>query len=996
MYCFAKGSSIGKSKAPRDPKEVIRLWIDYEIILMKLMGSFINQLKQIERIARFERPTKQILEALRNIFEDKQKERHFYINLKKVSWLKPLYKGGFFSPEYVLEDSLWNQAEYLEFISLEIKKSNLVEKNSEILIKIIYEICHYSNNVKKLENFRIWYFLLDILTNLPKDYVTDKIIDYLPSFFDTKYENNLQSESIFKFIYSFFDDKKAAIRNKTKIEKLVKLVFKISDNEKFKDHSTYETGKYFPVIRAYRLKRACENQIFYSAIPLYCSNEIIYHIASNLMQHLKAQYISEFWIKSIFHIKEVDKHSYSIETIYSIFLKNTCVELAKLNPSRLVEIIETFLSEKFNHKHFIKLSFFLLAKTWKHSKSIFFDLLKNNDERMVFSTTFWADDLYFLLEEVADNLNKNETKIIKQIIDNGSQNEKYYDKAKYLYDYKLLWYSALMTNPSFEMGYKKLSKKLDKTKKQVRPSVERNVTFGSKSPLSKKEIKNLSIKELVETLKIYDPERGFREPSVEGFASRLNESIKETPELFYDNYKLFLNVPYRHISEIYSALSDTWNKSVLIKWKNCLNFILAYINQPAFGKESLQLKNSSYKYDHLSVIRSFCRLLTSGTRSDEKAFSAELLPLAETIIFTFLNNYITTELPNSENGKLGSAMFAINSTTGVIIGALFDLSLRKARLLKKTGNKEKRWSDKEKLAYEDLIGNKVQEFYMYLGWHRNQFYYLDYDWTNKQLEAIPRKDNQTIKSYFGGHLITYPNSEVDYKIFKSIYLKAIKENWQVVDSTMGQNPLEIHATVFYIFDYEDLRKGEIITQILNQSDLKKTRSIIHSLSFKYDKYLEDLNIEDKVLFKSKIFKIWNYTLKKLEEIEEIEAKDMPTLFYLIKYIDELNNETHSLIMKTSKFARHGRDFDELIKNLNRLKLKSNVVQSSIYACEIFMESIFRDFYYASIMQKEIIEFVEFMYTKENTKLISYSNKICNEFAKNGQYFLRDLYEKYNS
>nr|WP_297912560.1 hypothetical protein [uncultured Allomuricauda sp.] len=100
-------------------------------------------------------------------------------------------------------------------------------------------------------------------------------------------------------------------------------------------------------------------------------------------------------------------------------------------------------------------------------------------------------------------------------------------------------------------------------------------------------------------------------------------------------------------------------------------------------------------------------------------------------------------------------------------------------------------------------------------------------------------------------------------------------------------------------------------------------------------------------------------------------------------------------MKTSKFARQGRDLDELIKNLNRLKLRGDVLQSSIYACELFMESIFQDFYYASIMQKEIIEFTEYMYQQNNKKLYNYSNRICNEFAKNGQYFLRDLYEKYN-
>jgi len=157
----------------------------------------------------------------------------------------------------------------------------------------------------------------------------------------------------------------------------VKLVFEISDNDVFRDRATHETGKYFPVIRAYRLKQACANPIFYSSISRYCTNETIYFIADNLRTYLEAQYISEFWIKSIFHIDEVAKHSYTIETIFSMFLKNTCVEIAKQSKSRINEIITTFLNVTYKNKLFTKLSLFLFAKTWKDTKLIFFDLIKN-------------------------------------------------------------------------------------------------------------------------------------------------------------------------------------------------------------------------------------------------------------------------------------------------------------------------------------------------------------------------------------------------------------------------------------------------------------------------------------------------------------------------------------------------------------------------------------------------------------------------------------------
>ncbi len=804
----------GATKAPRNPTEVIQLWKEYEAILLKLVGSFINQLNRIERIAKFEEPTNQILEALKNMFSDKQKERHFYINLKKVSWLKPLYNKGFFSPEYILDDLLWNQAEYLEFISKEIKDGAVEEQYSKLLIKIIEEINQYSCNIRKLENYRIWYFLIDIMTNLPKKFITDSIIDDLPKYFYTRYENNLQSEAIFKFIYSFFEEEKVALDNKQKIEKLIELIFRISDQEVFQDRSTYETGKYFPVIRAYRLTQACQNPILYTSIPLYCSNRIIFYIADNLLTYLKASYISGFWIKSLFDLDKTEKQSYSIEVIYTIFLQNTCVEIAKLDDQRIKEIIQSFLSKRYKHKHFIKLSFFLFAKTWNISRSLFFELIRNQDERKVFSETFWADDLYFMLEEIAIHLNKKEAHILREIIDNGSQNDKYYNKEKYLDEYKLLWLSSLNASPYFKNDFEELSERLNKTKQSVTPKLERNITIGSISPISKKDMINLPTAQLIKTLKEFDPKRGFREPCVEGLARALQDAIKENPNLFSENYTKFLKVPYHHISEIYSGLSETWKNEVQIDWKSCIRLVDEYTVQSVFGSNKLELQNTSYKFDHFSVIRSFCRLLSAGMRDDRKSFDLKLLPLAEKIIFRFITNYISNELPDSQLGKLGSAMYVINSTTGVIIGTLIDYSLRKARLSNIKGQKETRWADKERAAYEKLIEYNIQEFYMYLGWHRNQFYFLDFTWTERQLESIPDLQEQTIKSYFGGHLLTYPSSEFEYKTFKKIYSLAIKQNWKIEDSTMGENPVEVHATIFYIFDFEDLKEGDIITQIL--------------------------------------------------------------------------------------------------------------------------------------------------------------------------------------
>ncbi len=984
----------GGYKTSRNAEEISSLWSRYEDILLKLLGDFIKQIKQLERIIKYENPSEEILFTLKNILLDNQKEHYFFKNLIKDSWFIALYENGFFSPETIKDESYWNQSEYLEFLAIEINKGKIEEGLSILLVEIVEDIGTYSINIQPIKNYRIWYTLLVILTNLPKKYVNDIIINQLPIYFTIEPQNVLTSNEIFNFINTYFENEEVSKHNKSRIEKIIKLVFEVSNDQRFRDTSTYETGNHYPIIRAYRLREACENDTFYSGIANYCSNEVIFHIANKLLISLKSEF--DGIINSIFYPNELQSHSYSVKSIYTTFLKNVCVKISDESPERIQEVIHSFLSQKYSHRHFIKLSLFLFAKTWENTKEIFFQLIENEDERKLFSSNYWGDDLYFLIEEIAEKLNEDEAMIFKDIIERGSQDEHYYNKKEYFDNFRLLWYSALSENIFFKKPYNQLSKKLKLTKKQVRPKIESGIIFGSTSPISSKKIKSLPIDELISYLKEFDPERSFRNPSVDGLADNLGIVIKEKPEIFYLNHLQFLKVPYKHISTIFYSLSDAHKTGILIDWKNTLDFIYQYISQSEFSTDKLQFKNDPYDYDYSSTIISFCRLMSQGMRNDDIAFPEEFLPMAEKNIFLLLEKYISNKLDDKHVGKLGSAMQVVNSRTGVIIGCLLDYSLRKGRLKKQLlEDKTPIWSLEEKSAFDKLINNNIQEVLVLLGWHINNFYFLDFEWTKKQLKSIPQKNDQSIMSFFGGHLLNYPTSIFEYNTLKDIYKKHILSNWQIVDSSMGNTPLETHILIFYIYNYENLNEGELLTLLLNKKEINSIKSIVHSLSFKFSSYRDGLITEEKIKFKDKILKLWRYILKLLDTMEGIESKDFPSLIYLIKYIDQLNEESTQLILKSSSYARHGRDLDELIKNLNRLKIIGNVRQNCIYACEIFIDSFFKDFYYASIMQKEILEFVEFLYLQNDLLLSEKSNKICNEFAKNGQYFLRDLYEKYN-
>lgn len=90
----------GAYKDSRNSNEVVRLWKDFEIVLFKLIGEYINQIKIIDRVIK-KAPEKNIIATVYNITKDENNKRHFYNSLKNIEWLMPLYQNSFFDPKSI-------------------------------------------------------------------------------------------------------------------------------------------------------------------------------------------------------------------------------------------------------------------------------------------------------------------------------------------------------------------------------------------------------------------------------------------------------------------------------------------------------------------------------------------------------------------------------------------------------------------------------------------------------------------------------------------------------------------------------------------------------------------------------------------------------------------------------------------------------------------------------------------------------------------------------
>lgn len=109
----------------------------------------------------------------------------------------------------------------------------------------------------------------------------------------------------------------------------------------------------------------------------------------------------------------------------------------------------------------------------------------------------------------------------------------------------------------------------------------------------------------------------------------------------------------------------------------------------------------------------------------------------------------------------------------------------------------------------------------------------------------------------------------------------------------------------------------------------------------------------------------------------------------------MDEKTTSLFLRSSPFTSRRLSVEIIIKALNKLKNTGDRERSLEYSSQIFEKLALKETYYASVLTNEINEFVEDLYKDGREELKSRANHICNEFAKHGQYELRELYEKYN-
>lgn len=687
-------------------------------------------------------------------------------------------------------------------------------------------------------------------------------------------------------------------------------------------------------------------------------------------------------------IHEDSKHYYQEKLSYSLlyFLKDVLIQKGKYNPKELQEIIKAFLGSQFKLPVFRRLAFYLISENWASQNDLFWKVIEHDDAHGYFSMHGVWRDLYFLLKNNVKKFSENQKKLIDGIVEGIPKDE---SEKQYAEHRKLKWYSALSKDEYFAGNYQRLSEKLHRTREYYEKSDVISVRSGSISPYKDEELLTMENEEIVERILSFHPKDHWEEPNISGFTSVLRESVKANPDHFAKDISLYKNVYFIYVYHLLDGFKSAWEAKKNINWNNVLEFCRDYISQEAFKQQLLKIDNDNWDANSESVSRVVAQLITAGLRNDGNAFDESLLPLAEEILFLLSENIAPRN--DFEKTNMGYVDYVLNSHNGIVLESVIELELRKARLKSRDGDAIK-WESKPRKLFDDALDNGILDAYILCGWLFKQFYFLDKQWILDNAKKFNTIDEKFRNAFIGGYFSENPlYDKAVYNLMYPYYQLAIESNQSY--NHLSDRALARHLFHILYWDFEIVGEDNLVTKLLSSSSAEMVSDFVSFLWYIHDK-VEFIDPNERKSFKDQVLKVWRMILLRFQNSND--AKEREAIFschHLDSYVEQLEETSFALIMETVPYLKESYQAHDLIEFLNEKKSVGDSLAVAIMIGKIFTQILLVS--KPDYPEDAIREIVEFLYNQMNDETKTYADHICEEYARAGNQFLKELFNRFN-
>lgn len=633
--------------------------------------KFFDKIRHVDDVLRENKNILEAIESLENILSEVSVRKYFYQKLENVDFAKPLFEKGYFStpPKSEKDDDkgtisfpIWPESQYL---------ARMAPLNPELILEIIL-------NIPETDNVRVYEDFADAALSMPIE-ISVKLAEKAKLWIRSSFQIYLSKK------LGDFMGRLAQAGMIDESLNLAKALLEIIPDQrrtdafkegKFSLHpeATSRIGEwdYETIIKKNIPDLVKANAI--GAFELFCD---LLERAIELSQTPGKGITSEDY--SYIYRPAIEEHSQNryggIKDKIINLIRDTAEKIIKNDEIQLRYIVTRL--EGRSWKIFKRIAIYLIYKFNKNATELITLYLTKKE---LFNDSGFQYEYSTLLNSCFKKLSKQDQNIILKWIEEGpsldilKKNEEIQRYKKYWQVKRLAWFKSSLPAEWLER-YNNIVEEVGEPEHPQFASYSTS-WVGPTSIKDADEIKKMSVKEIIEFLKSWEPSGDHMTPSPEGVNRVLSAVISEDPERFSVDANKFIGLHPTYIRALISGLRDALKKDIAIKWELVLNLCEWVLEQPReFGGKYKEYTNGdpNWSWVRKKIPDLFSVGFDSTSQSKMYEFRERIWQLIEKI------TYDPEPTPEDESQYYGKnfdpANLSINTVRGEAMHAVVHYAL---------------------------------------------------------------------------------------------------------------------------------------------------------------------------------------------------------------------------------------------------------------------------------------------------------------------------------
>lgn len=407
---------------------------------------------------------------------------------------------------------------------------------------------------------------------------------------------------------------------------------------------------------------------------------------------------------------------------------------------------------------------------------------------------------------------------------------------------------------------------------------------------------------LVENLNAFSPSEEWHGPSSEGLRDALESAARTNPGVFFDSISLYIAAKPIYQHGVITGIKQAWEENNTLRWTQEWEALVGFFEQLLKAQDFWVQTHDIYKQ---WVVTSIADCLNAGTKTDEHAYDAALLPRTQAIIAFLLQHQPGVDAPDAD-----AMTQALNTPKGRIVQALYTQALRAARVSdKQVGSHQKAWAAIRPLFEAELAKCKDAnyEFSTLSGTYLPQLQYLDNAWTSKHVQEIfpPAHESNTLCALDGLAYASFTRPVYELLAEGGIIDRALK-----LELKGGREKLLQRIGAAYLWGVEELEGGRIAL-IFDRASAADLEVLAHLFWVVRNESLSPEQLE-------RILAFWDRSIRWSQQQTQLPTLLISKMSLLAAHIKTLGDREQNLLELVAPYVHIGHSSDEFVAELLRL------------------------------------------------------------------------------